>query len=197
MIEEVRKKSQARMEKALEALKREFASVRTGRASTHLLDGIHVSYYGTETPLSQVASLSVPEPRMIVIQPWQASLIPDIEKAIQKSELGLTPSNDGKVVRLAVPPLTEERRKELAKVVKKMAEDTVAKIKSGEFHPFTGPITKQDGTTVGEAGKSLPDGHGGTDTDLDAEDRRRADVLDERAEPQQPQPQQDDSHQQR
>lgn len=130
MIEEVRKKSQARMEKALDALKREFAGVRTGRASTHLLDGIHVPYYGTETPLSQVASLSVPEPRLIVIQPWQASLIPDIEKAIQKSDLGLTPSNDGKIVRLAVPPLTEERRKELAKVVKKMAEEARVSIRN-------------------------------------------------------------------
>lgn len=111
------------MEKHLQFLERSFKKVRTGRASISLLDGIKVDYYGTPTPLNQVASLSVPESQLIVISPWDKSAIGNIEKAIQKSELGLVPMNDGKVVRISIPPLTEERRKELVKVVKKMAED--------------------------------------------------------------------------
>ena len=111
------------MEKHLHSLDRSFNKVRTGRASISLLDGIKVDYYGTLTPLNQVASLSVPESQLIVISPWDKSAIGNIEKAIQKSELGLVPMNDGKVVRIAIPPLTEERRKELVKVVKKMAEE--------------------------------------------------------------------------
>jgi ribosome recycling factor len=97
--------------------------VRTGRASLSLLDGIRVDYYGTQTQLNQMASLSVPESRLIVIQPWDVSAIKDVEKAILKSDLGLTPSSDGKLIRISIPPLTEERRKELVKVVSKMCEE--------------------------------------------------------------------------
>jgi len=118
------------MDKALSALEKSFSKVRTGRASLALLDGIKVDYYGTATPLNQVATLSVPESRLIVISPWDSSVIGLIEKAIQKSDLGLTPSNDGKVIRLAIPPLTEERRKDLVKVVKKMSEESKVKIRN-------------------------------------------------------------------
>ncbi len=111
------------MTKTIEALKHELNRVRTGRASLSLLDGIRVDYYGTPTALSQMASLSIPESRLIVIQPWDTSVIKEIEKALLKSDLGLTPSSDGKVVRIAIPPLTEERRKQLVKVVYKISED--------------------------------------------------------------------------
>jgi ribosome recycling factor len=112
----------AEMEKSMDALKKEFSRVRTGRASISLLDGIKADYYGAPTLLNQLATLSVPEPRLITIQPWDANAIKEIEKAIQKSELGLTPNVDGKIIRVSIPPLTEERRTELVKVVKKMAE---------------------------------------------------------------------------
>jgi len=102
---------------------REFAGVRTGRATTALLEGVRVDAYGTPTPVNQVASVSVPDPRTLVIQPWDQSLLRQIEKAIQKSDLGLTPANDGKIVRLTIPPLNEERRKQLAKAVGKLAEE--------------------------------------------------------------------------
>ena len=113
-----------KMEKAIEALRKELSRVRTGRASLALLDGVRVNYYGVPTPLSQVASLSVPESRTIAIQPWDSKMIAEIEKAIQKSDLGLTPLNDGKLVRINIPPLTEERRKELVKVIKRMEEES-------------------------------------------------------------------------
>lgn len=108
---------------ATESLKKDLASIRTGRASLALLDGIQVDYYGTMTPISQVATLGIPESRTITIQPWEQKLIPEIEKAILKSDLGLTPGNDGKTIRLAIPALTEERRKHLVKVVKKRGEE--------------------------------------------------------------------------
>jgi ribosome recycling factor len=111
------------MGKSVGALKTEFKRVRTGRASLALLDGIRVDYYGTLTPLNQMASLSVPESRLITIQPWDVSVAKEIEKAILKSDLGLTPSSDGKIIRIAIPPLTEERRKELVKIANKMAEE--------------------------------------------------------------------------
>jgi ribosome recycling factor len=119
-----------KMKKALAALKDEFAGVRTGRASPALLDKIRVDYYGQKTPLSQVATVSVPEARLIVIQPWDRGLIGEIEKGIQKSELSLNPSNDGKVIRIAIPPLTEERRKELAKMAKGMAEQSRVQVRN-------------------------------------------------------------------
>jgi ribosome recycling factor len=123
MIESIYQETRDRMEKSIAALEKELKRVRTGRASLSLLDGIKVDYYGTPTPLNQMASLSVPESRLINIQPWDVSVIKDIEKAILKSSLGLTPSNDGKLIRIAIPPLTEERRKELVKVVNKMCEE--------------------------------------------------------------------------
>lgn len=115
------------MDKALGALEKSFSKVRTGRASLSLLDGIRVEYYGTQTPLNQVASLSIPESRLIVISPWDSSVLGAIEKAIQKSDLGLMPMNDGKLIRLAIPALTEERRKDLVKIVRKMAEECKVK----------------------------------------------------------------------
>jgi len=118
------------MKRQIQALEKSFSKVRTGRASLSLLDGIKVEYYGTPTPLNQVASLSVPESQLIVIAPWDVTVIGAVEKAIQKSELGLTPSNDGKVIRITIPPLTGERRKELVKVVKKMAEECRVKIRN-------------------------------------------------------------------
>jgi len=111
------------MERQIRFLEKSFNKVRTGRASISLLDGIKVDYYGIQTPLNQVATLSVPESQLIVISPWDTSVIPIVEKAIQKSELGLMPTSDGKVIRISIPPLTEERRRELVKVVKKMSEE--------------------------------------------------------------------------
>ncbi|AJF06977.1 ribosome recycling factor [Geoalkalibacter subterraneus] len=123
MYDDILKKTRSGMDKAIDALKKEFSKVRTGRASTALLDEVRIDYYGTPTPLNQVGSLTVPEPRMIIIQPWEKNLIPEIEKAILKSDLGLNPSSDGQVIRIAIPPLTEERRKEMVKLVKRMGED--------------------------------------------------------------------------
>ncbi len=121
---------ETRMDKAIEALKREFASVRTGRASISLLDQIHIDYYGTPSPINQVANISVPEPRMIVIAPWDKTMIAAIEKAILQSDLGLSPNNDGSSIRLVIPQLTEERRKELVKVVSKKAEEAKVAIRN-------------------------------------------------------------------
>jgi ribosome recycling factor len=112
-----------KMEKGLGSLKTEFGKIRTGRATPALLDTVRVNYYGNPTPLSQMATVSAPEPRLLLIQPWDQSAIVDIEKAIQTSDLGLTPQNDGKIVRVPIPPLTEERRKDLVKVINKVAED--------------------------------------------------------------------------
>ncbi|MFA4830067.1 MAG: ribosome recycling factor [Thermodesulfovibrionales bacterium] len=124
MEKELKRKAIEKMDSAVEALKKEFSAIRTGRASLALLDGIKVDYYGTPTPLQQLASLSIPESRQIAIQPWEQKIISEIEKAIMKSDLGLTPSNDGKVIRINIPALTEERRKQLVKVAKKNAEDS-------------------------------------------------------------------------
>jgi len=126
----VLKDLESRMQTAVDALTREFASVRTGRANASLLDGVRVEAYGNLTPINQLASVSVPDPRTIVIQPWDASQMKEIEKGIAKSDLGLTPSNDGKVIRLTVPSLTEERRKQLAKTVGKFAEDARVAIRN-------------------------------------------------------------------
>lgn len=130
MVDEIFEDLKDRMGKSIESLKREYSRLRTGRASISLLDGIRVSYYDTPTPLNQMASLAVPEPRLIVIQPWDKTAIEDIEKAILKSELGLTPMNDGKVIRISIPPLTEERRKELVKVARKMSEENKVAIRN-------------------------------------------------------------------
>jgi ribosome recycling factor len=122
-IKEVEASLKARMEKALSDLQHEMAAIRTGRASLGLLDHIRVDYYGTPTPLNQIANLHVPEPSMITIQPWDVSQIGPIEKAIRTSDLGLNPANDGKVIRLPIPPLTEERRKDLVKKLHGAAEN--------------------------------------------------------------------------
>ena len=122
-MEALARETATRMERSIESFRKDLAKVRTGRASFSLLDGVKVDYYGTPTPLQQVGTLSVPESRLITITPWDAKMIGPIEKAIQASGLGLNPASDGKIVRIPIPPLTEERRKELAKVVRKMAED--------------------------------------------------------------------------
>ncbi len=122
-MQTVVRKAEQDMKRAIEATLKSFNGVRTGRASVSLLDGIQVDYHGTLTPLNQLANLAVPERRLITIQPWDPSAVSAIEKAILKSDLGITPNNDGKVIRLAVPTLTEERRKELVKVIHKMAEE--------------------------------------------------------------------------
>ena len=122
--------AEERMKKAMEALRRDLSTIRTGRASPALLDRVHVEYYGTDTPLNQVAGVSAPEARMLMIQPWDRGTIPAIEKAIQKSDLGLTPSNDGQVIRLSIPPLTEERRKQLVKTVHGMVEESKVSVRN-------------------------------------------------------------------
>jgi ribosome recycling factor len=122
-VEALFKDTGGKMARSIEAFKKDLGKIRTGRASFALLDGIKVDYYGTPTPLPQVGTLSVPESRMITVTPWDTKMVGPIEKAIQASGLGLNPSNDGKMVRIPIPPLTEERRKDLVKVVKKMAED--------------------------------------------------------------------------
>jgi ribosome recycling factor len=124
MKEEILSECRQKMNKTIDSLKKDFGRIRTGRASTALLDGIRVNCYETQMPLDQVASLSIPESRLITVKPWDPSIISEIEKAILKSELGLTPVNDGKMIRIPIPPLSEARRKELAKVAKKMAEES-------------------------------------------------------------------------
>jgi ribosome recycling factor len=130
VIKEVISEAEERMKKAIEVLRKDFASLRAGRASPALLDKVLVDYYGTPTPINQMANVSVPEPRLLVIQPWDKSIISKIEKAIMKSDLGLTPNNDGTVIRLAIPQLTQERRNELVKVVKKKGEETRVAIRN-------------------------------------------------------------------
>ncbi|AFM01398.1 MULTISPECIES: ribosome recycling factor [Desulfitobacterium] len=124
MINDVLKEAEDRMVKAVEALKREYSTIRAGRANPNMLDKITVEYYGTQTPVNQLANISVPEPRMLAIQPWDKSSLPMIEKAILKSDLGLNPSSDGAVIRLIIPQLTAERRTEIVKTVKKKAEES-------------------------------------------------------------------------
>lgn len=130
MAHPVQQKTTEGMERTLEHLKRELSTMRTGRASIALLDNVKVDYYGTITPLKQVGTLSTPEPRLITIQPWDVKLIKEIEKALAASNLGVTPSNDGKVIRVPLPPLTEERRKELIKICKKHGEDTKVQVRT-------------------------------------------------------------------
>jgi ribosome recycling factor len=118
------------MDKTVESLRKEFQKTRTGRASTSMLDEIRVDYYGTPTPITQLATLAVPEPRTITLQPWEAKIIPLIEKAIMNANLGVTPSNDGRVIRLNLPPLTEERRKDIVKQLRKNAEDAKVAVRN-------------------------------------------------------------------
>lgn len=130
MIKEIMNENEERMQKAIEALKREYASLRAGRATPSLLDKVMVDYYGTPTPVNQVAKISVPEPRMITIQPWEKPMLHEIEKAIMKSDLGLSPNSDGTSIRLAIPQLTSERRAEIVKSVGKKAEDTKVSLRN-------------------------------------------------------------------
>jgi ribosome recycling factor len=130
MVQEIYQEVEHKMERSIAALHKDLARIRTGRASLALLDGITLDYYGTPTPLNQLATLAVPESRLITIQPWDKSQLGLIEKAIQRSDLGLTPTNDGKVIRLSIPQLTEERRKELVKQVKKIGEETKVAIRN-------------------------------------------------------------------
>jgi ribosome recycling factor len=123
MVDELIQDAGRRMDKSIDAARNEFNTVRTGRASAALLDRIHVDYYGQQTPLKQLATINVPEPRLLTVQPFDPSSLRTIERAIQESDLGLTPSNDGKIIRLPIPQLTEERRKELVRVVRHIAED--------------------------------------------------------------------------
>lgn len=129
-MREVLKDAEDRMQKALISLDKEFSRLRTGRASNSLLDGVRVDYYGTPTPLDQIASVSTPDSRTITIQPWDRKAFNDVEKAILKSDLGLTPVNDGKIIRISIPPLTEERRKDLAKVAKKYTEEAKVAVRN-------------------------------------------------------------------
>lgn len=122
-VKEILHDTETKMKKTVEATQREFSTIRTGRASSAILESVRVDYYGTPTPLKQLAAVSTPDARLIVIQPWDKNVMADIEKAILKSDIGITPTNDGKVVRLSMPPLTQERRAELDKVLKKIAED--------------------------------------------------------------------------
>jgi len=122
-VRKILDETKSKMNKSLEATKKEFQNLRTGRASIGLVEGVQVDYYNTPTPLKGLANISTPDPRTIAIQPWDTSVINDIEKAIQKSELGLTPNNDGKVIRIGIPALTDERRQELTRIVKKVAEE--------------------------------------------------------------------------
>lgn len=130
MALEIKKSAEERMEKAVGTLKRELASLRAGKASASLLDRITVEYYGATTPLNQLANISTPDSRTILLQPWDKTSLADIEKAIMKSDVGLTPSNDGSIIRLVVPMLTEERRLELVKVAKKLAEESKVAIRN-------------------------------------------------------------------
>jgi len=123
MLKDVERSAQEKMQHSIEVLKKELGTIRTGRATPALLDGVNVEYYGAPTPVTQVASVSIPESRSIVIQPWDPTIMGDIEKAILRANLGLTPTNDGKVIRISIPALTEERRKDLVKVARKYAEE--------------------------------------------------------------------------
>lgn len=129
-MNEILKKADSKMKKCTEILKKEYGSIRAGRAIPSLLDKITVDYYHTPTPLNQLANVTAPEARLLVIQPWDKSIIAEIEKAIQKSDLGLTPNSDGSVIRLAIPQLTEERRKELVKMIRKKAEESKVAVRN-------------------------------------------------------------------
>lgn len=129
MIEDISNTTNSKMEKSLGVLKDELSGIRAGRANPKLLDKIKVDYYGAPTPLNQVANLSVPEPRLLVIAPWDPNMISEIEKEVQKSDIGITPTNDGKIIRLVFPELTEERRKDLVKIIHKMGEDAKVAIR--------------------------------------------------------------------
>ncbi len=156
MITSIYEETKERMGKTVTACKNELNKIRTGRASLNLLDGIRVDYYGTMTPLNQVASLAVPESRLITVKPWDASILKDIEKEILKSDLGLTPSSDGKLLRISIPALTEERRKDLVKVISKICEDYKVGIRNirRDSNDLLKGLKKEGDVTEDEAFKS-------------------------------------------
>lgn len=159
MFDEIMLDLEERMDKALEALQHEFATIRTGRANASLLDGIMVDYYGAPTPVAQMATVSVPEPRMLMIQPWDKSTLKDIEKAIQMSDLGLVPNNDGSLIRLNIPQLTEERRKELVKLVHKRTEDARIAVRNirRDGNDSLKKEEKKDGISEDQVKKAMDD----------------------------------------
>ncbi|MDP5273472.1 ribosome recycling factor [Chengkuizengella axinellae] len=130
MPQSVKSNAESRMDKAIQVLKRDLASMRAGRANPAILDRVQVEYYGTPTPLNQVGNVNTPDPRTLIIQPWDKTVLGDIEKAILKSDLGLTPMNDGEIIRISIPPLTEERRAELVKTTKKSGEEAKVAIRN-------------------------------------------------------------------
>jgi len=172
MTDQVFEELNERMDNAIAAFGRELGKIRTGRASLSILDGIRVDYYGQTTPLNQVASLSVPESRLIVIQPWEKKMCGEIEKAIMKSELGLTPTNDGKVVRIAFPPLTEERRVELVKIVKRMAEEAKVSVRNArrDANEMLKDLEKEKDISQDEMHKHLDDVQKSTDSHVEKVD---------------------------
>ena len=159
MYEQEMNQLSEKMDKSITALKNEFTTIRTGQANASLLDRVFVEYYGSRTPVTQVASVTVPEARLLVVQPWDKTLLKDIEKAIMKSDLGLNPNNDGTVIRLNLPQLTEERRKELVKVVHKKAEDSRVVIRNvrREANEHIKKIEKAKEITEDEAKKATED----------------------------------------
>ena len=148
--QEVKQRVTEKMDHAIEHLKRDLAGIRTGRASVALLDGIKVDYYGTLTPLKQVANVATPEARLITIQPWEQNLIREIEKAIQMSDLGLTPSNDGKMIRIPLPPLTEERRKQLVKQASEKVEEARIGVRQARQDALQDAKRQKDAKTLTE-----------------------------------------------
>lgn len=157
MINDIIASNEARLNKSIDALKREFGSLRAGRATPSLLDKVMVDYYGTPTPVNQVAKVSVPEPRMIMIQPWEKTMLHEIEKAIMKSELGLSPNSDGTAIRLSIPQLTQERRKELVKTVNKKGEEAKVAIRNirRDANDAIKKLEKNKEVTEDEAKKGL------------------------------------------
>lgn len=159
MLADVLKDTEDRMNKTISAFSGELTKIRTGRASSGLVDNIIVDYYGAETPINQLATVSIPESRTIMIQPWDTNAISDVEKAIMKSEIGINPSNDGKVIRLNIPTLTEDRRKELVKYVGKIAEDFRVSIRQvrQDINHFVKELEKEEGLPEDRVKKNLDD----------------------------------------
>jgi len=158
-LKEVMHESTEKMKKTIEVVQREFNTIRTGRASSALVEGIKVDYYETPTPLKQLASIATPDPKLIVIQPWDVSILAEIEKAILKSDIGITPINDGRAIKLGIPQLTQDRREELVKVIKKMAEDGRISIRSirRETNDKINGLEKKKAITEDESFKSIAD----------------------------------------
>ena len=157
MQKEAKKRLMEKMERTIDVLKKDLAGIRTGRASLAIFEGIMVDYFGTPTPINHVATLSVPESRLITIQPWDPKTIPDIEKAIRKSDLGLNPGNDGKIIRIAIPQLTEERRKEIVKQVYKRGEEAKIALRNirRDFNDEMRKIEKEEHISQDETKRAI------------------------------------------